>query len=224
MINNKIKHRFFNKNREIARVNRDIKQQNLDDTAKILGVKAQNLITLTQVHSNKVVIVERAFAGDIPQADALVTQTPGLYLGILTADCVPILLAGKNPYVVAAVHAGWRGAVADIIDNTLSTMFSLGAQEIVAALGPCIWQESYEVSNEFYDQIDAPKFMKKYPSGHWHFDLPGYVAAQLLKTGVLHVEPSMANTYTDKNYNSYRRAGHNPEQELKSNLSVIGII
>jgi len=201
--NYKITHKFFNKNY----------QENF----------AERFIILDQIHSSDVVLVDRNFSGEKPKADALITQTPGLCIGVLTADCVPILLASKDGSVVAAVHAGWRGAVATIIENTLASMLSLGASDIVAALGPCIWQESYEISSEFYDQINAPSFFMRKPSGRWHFDLPAYVKAKLLKAGVSHVAPSMANTYSDDNFNSYRRVTHNPGQELKRNLSIIGI-
>ena len=223
--NNKIKHRFFNNNWGIPREDKNLKQQKLDAVAKNLEIAPTNLITLSQIHSADFVLVSTPLEGEIPKADALITQTPGLFIGVLTADCVPILLASKDGQVVAAVHAGWRGAVADIISNTVSAMQRLGAREIVAALGPCIWQESYEVSNDFYDQIGQESFfMKNKSSGRYYFDLPAYVTTKLLKAGVTHIGPSMANTYSDYNFNSYRRTTHYPEQELRSNLSVIGII
>lgn len=223
--NNKIKHRFYNNMYGVSRDDKNLKQQKLDAVAKNLEIEPKKLITLSQIHSADFVIIKSPIEGAIPQADALITQTPGLFLGVLTADCVPILLVSKNTPMVAAVHAGWRGAVAGIIENTVSAMLSLGAQDLVAALGPCIWQESYEVSDDFYDHIAQESFfIKNKNSGRYYFDLPAYVTAKLHKAGVNCVESSMVNTYSNYNFNSYRRTTHHPEQGLKSNLSVIGII
>ena len=224
-INNKIKYKFFNKNWGISRVDQKLKQEQLDNITRNLGAEAKNLIVLSQVHSSDVVLVNEPFHGELPRADALITQTPGLFIGVLTADCAPILLASSDAQIVAAVHAGWRGAVAGILENTISKMHGLGATDLVALVGPCIWQESYEVGDDFYDQIaEKSFFMKNKNSGRYYFDLPAYVTHKLQKAGVRYVEPSMANTYSDNNFNSYRRTTHHPEYELRSNISVIGIV
>lgn len=187
----------------------------------------KNLILLSQIHSSNVVIVNSPLVDDRPQADALITATPGLLLGILTADCVPILLSSKNPQVIAAIHAGWRGAKAGIIKATVLKMRILGACDITAALGPCIWQQSYEVADDFYNNFKASAhqfFLKGHRLGHWYFDLPGYVYDQLLKNGVENIEPSLADTYTTQDqFFSYRRKTHHPTENLEGNISVIGI-
>jgi YfiH family protein len=147
-------------------------------------------------------------------------------LGILTADCVPILLASNEPLVVAAVHAGWRGAKAGIINATIEKMRALGANNITAAIGPCIWQQSYEVADDFYNNFDEAHqfFIKGNRSGHWYFDLPGYVHDQLSNAGVKNIDPSIADTYTCKDqFFSYRRKTHNPAENLAGNISIIGI-
>jgi YfiH family protein len=223
--NKKITHRFLNKSWGIPRDNKKLKQEKLDEVARFLEIEPKNLVTLSQVHSSNYIIINAPLEDNIPEADALITCTPGLFLGVFTADCVPILLACEEAHVVAAVHAGWRGAVASIVENTIGAMQDLGARDISAALGPCIWQESYEVSQEFYDQRaeESAFFIKNKNSNSYYFDLPGYVTARLLKAGVKQVIPSGANTYSDHNFNSYRRTTHYPEYELQSNLSVIGI-
>src|SRR6202012_523293 len=113
------------------------------------------LVTLYQIHSDKVVTVTAPWNEDPPQADALVTATPGLALGILTADCAPVLFADAQARVIGAAHAGWKGALGGVIESTLAAMEKLGASRlhITAAVGPCIAQDSYEVGAEFRDRF-----------------------------------------------------------------------
>jgi YfiH family protein len=194
--------------------------------AHSVGFDVKNLVTVRHLHTPDVLIVDRPFEGNSPEADALITTTPGLLLGILTADCVPVLLSTATGDMVAAIHAGWRGATAGILKATVEKMKDLGAGEIHAALGPCIWQENYEVSQEFYDNLAGdPSFFKTgNRPHHWQFDLPGYVMHGLQATGVQHIEPSLANTYADPNrFFSCRRKTILGESDFGCALSSIGI-
>ena len=121
--------------------------------AKALNVAPENLVNAYQVHSATCVTIDAPFAGEPPQADALVTTTPGLAIGVLTADCAPVLFTSRDGRVVGAAHAGWKGALYGVLEATLEAMQAQGAspRDIVAAIGPCIAQSSYEVGSEFRD-------------------------------------------------------------------------
>jgi polyphenol oxidase len=205
----------------------DCVQENRRRIAQSLGFDAEKLITVRQRHTARVIVVDRPFEGPLLEADALITMTPNLLIGVLTADCVPVLLATSTGDMVAAVHAGWRGAVGGILENTIEKMIALGGKEIQAALGPCIWQDNYEISQEFYDNLkDAPSFFKPGSRpNHWQFDLPGYVMNRLHQAGVHHISPSLANTYTDpKRFFSCRRKTILGEAAFGNGLSAIGIV
>lgn len=173
------------------------------------------LTTCYQVHSATVVTVA-APLHDRPEGDALVTDRPDLVLGVLTADCAPVLLADLDAGVVGAAHAGWKGALAGVTDRTLDAMEALGADRarVHAAIGPCIAQSSYEVDEAFRlrfaqgDEANARFFVPGEP-GHHLFDLEGYVAHRLRAAGVAAVEPLGLDTYADEErFFSYRRATH----------------
>lgn len=205
----------------------DCVQENRRRISQTLGFDEKRFVTIRQRHTPHVIVVERPFEGDLPEADALITMTPNIFIGVLTADCVPVLLSTMAGDMVAAVHAGWRGAVAGILENTIEKMKALGAKEIQAALGPCIWQDTYEVSQEFYDNLkDFPAFFK--PGNrphHWQFDLPGYVMHRLQQTGVQNISPSLANTYTDPaRFFSCRRKTILGEGAYGNGFSGIGIV
>jgi polyphenol oxidase len=180
-----------------------------------LGDGASPLLTCQQVHSPNCVTVTDAWCMEYrPKADAMVTAVKGLALGILTADCVPVLFAHAKAEVIGAAHAGWRGAIGGVLANTIKAMEALGASRrgIVAALGPCIWQVSYEVGPEFpapflaEDPANEKLFGLSARAGHYLFDLPGYVVGTLRKLGVGDVEPSPADTFADETrFFSYRR-------------------
>jgi YfiH family protein len=191
------------------------------------------LVTLYQVHSPDVVRINAAIPHDVrPEADALVTDRPGLLLGILTADCVPVLFADIDAGVIGAAHAGWKGAIHGVTDNTIAAMEQLGAQRsrIVAALGPCIARKSYEVSESF-----ALPFLEQNPAheqffhdarrpGHLMFDIPGYVLARLAAAGVRRAEWVGHDTCAEEEqYFSYRRASLRGEPGYGRQLSVIGL-
>lgn len=190
------------------------------------------LATVHQVHSAEAVTVEQPWPLDQrPRADAMVTDRPGLLLGILTADCAPVLFADVEAGVVGAAHAGWKGALAGVTDSTIAAMLDLGArrERICAAVGPCIAQPSYEVDAAFRDRFlaedrDNDRFLTAGPSGKPHFDLPGYVVHRLLLARIAGVECLRLDTYTDPGrFFSYRRATHRGEPDYGRQISLIGL-
>ena len=189
------------------------------------------LVTVRQVHS-----ADAVEAGDWPDdnrppADALVTDRPGILLGILTADCAPVLLADEDAGVVGAAHAGWRGAVAGVCESVIAAMERLGARRahIAAAIGPAIAMRSYEVDQAFADRLtgDEPaneRFLAGGPAGKPHFDLEAYVAARLAAVGLRTVEALGLDTYSQpERFYSYRRATHAGEPDYGRQLSLIGL-
>ncbi|GAA3786390.1 peptidoglycan editing factor PgeF [Qipengyuania pelagi] len=184
------------------------------------------LILAKQVHSPDVAVVEAPWDGDPPEADGLVAAKSGLVLGIVTADCAPVLLADMQAGVIGAAHAGWRGAQSGVIANTVAAMVDLGAEpsRIVAAVGPCVAQSSYEVDAPFrahFDPEDA-RFFETGREGHWQFDLSGYVAERLRKAGVERVELLGRDTYGDaETFFSFRRATHRGEPTGGRQISLI---
>lgn len=190
------------------------------------------LVTLHQVHSAEAVAVTAPFPDDArPQADALVTDRPGLLLGILTADCVPVLLADAEAGVVGAAHAGWKGALAGVTDSVLATMARLGArrERIAAAIGPCIGRASYEVDDGFVRRFEADdpaneRFFASGRPGHAMFDIEAYVASRLAAAGVARVEALGLDTYADEaRFYSFRRATHRGEPDYGRQISLIGL-
>jgi YfiH family protein len=191
------------------------------------------LVTLHQVHSADAVIVDAPFPDDErPKADALVTNRPGLLLGILTADCAPILFADEAAGVVGAAHAGWKGAIGGVTDATIAAMETLGADRsrIVAAIGPCIARASYEVDEGFLIRFceadpENERFFADGRAGHWQFDLEGYVAARLAAAGIGRIEALGLDTYADEaRFFSYRRATHRGEPGYGREVSLIGLV
>ncbi|MDE2333412.1 MAG: peptidoglycan editing factor PgeF [Rhodospirillales bacterium] len=166
--------------------------ENRARAARALGADPALLVGLTQVHGADVATVTEPWApGAGPRADAMVTAQPGIALGIVTADCAPVLFADAAQGVVGAAHAGWRGALAGVLEATVAAMVALGAREshIAAAIGPCIAQASYEVGADLRDAVLArdladERFFAAGRAGHWQFDLPGYCRARLLAAGV----------------------------------------
>lgn len=188
------------------------------------------LVTVYQVHSPDCVTAGQWSEADRPHADALVTATPGLLLGIVTADCAPVLLADRAG-VVGAIHAGWKGALTGVVENTVAAMVALGARPdgIAAAIGPCIAQASYEVDDSFrarflaHDAANARFFAPGRP-GHHQFDLEGYVARRLACAGVTRVEPLGLDTYDDESrFFSFRRATHRAQPAYGRQFSLIGL-
>lgn len=190
------------------------------------------LVTVRQVHSSVCVTVDAPIADDArPEADALVTDRPGLLLGVLTADCAPVLLADAEAGVVGAAHAGWKGALGGVTDTTIAAMEGLGArrERIATAIGPTIGRASYEVDDAFRARFcaDDPaneRFFVDGRPGHARFDLPAYVAARLAAAGVATVWIADRDTYAlDADYFSYRRATHRGEPGYGRQISLIGV-
>jgi YfiH family protein len=191
------------------------------------------LVTVYQVHSAHCVVAGDELWTDEerPRADALVTDRPGVLLGVLTADCAPVLLADREAGVVGAAHAGWKGAIGGVTDSTIAAMESLGASaaRIVAAIGPCIARQSYEVDEGFRARFCADdganaRFFEAGRKGHHQFDLEGYVAARLESAGIVAVERMGLDTYADPDrFFSYRRATHRGEPAYGREISLIGL-
>lgn len=190
------------------------------------------LATVFQVHSADAVIADSPWPQEErPKADAMATDRPGLLLGIVTADCAPVLLADAKAGVIGAAHAGWRGAVAGVTDSAIAAMESLGArrERIAAAVGPCIAQPSYEVDEAFRSHfVDMDhgneRFFVADSEGRPHFDLPGYVRHRLLAAGIGEVETILLDTYADPDrFYSYRRSTHRGEPDYGRQISLIGL-
>lgn len=188
------------------------------------------LVTVFQVHSADAVTVDAPLS-ERPRADALVTDRPGLVLGILTADCAPVLLADRDAGVIGAAHAGWKGAFAGVTESTIAAMEALGARRdrIAAAIGPCIARASYEVDDGFLARFatadpDNERFFALGRPGHHQFDLEAYVAWQLAAAGLRRVEMLGLDTYGDaERFFSYRRATHRGEPDYGRQISLIAL-
>jgi YfiH family protein len=190
------------------------------------------LATVHQVHSAEVVYAERPWPqNEGPRVDGMVTDRPNLLLGILTADCAPVLFADREAGVVGAAHAGWRGALAGVTDATIAAMERLGARRdrIQAAVGPCIAQPSYEVDQGFrvrFMEVDPAnhRFFVDGGAGKPRFDLEAYVVHRLIAAGVGEVEALNLDTYAhDDRFYSYRRATHRGEADYGRQLSAIAL-
>ncbi len=188
-----------------------------------------------QVHSPDVVVVDESWddsAAGRPVADAVVTATPGIVLGIVTADCGPILFADRHAGVIGAAHAGWRGAVDGVLENTIAAMEALGAQRerIAAVLGPTIAQPSYEVDAPFRAHFgaDAEPFFAPAPerdgTPRWHFDLPGFITAQLAASGLSKIADLGRDTFSHvARYHSHRRSSQAGEANYGRQISMIAL-
>jgi YfiH family protein len=202
--------------------------ENRQRVAQALGT--QSLVSLSQIHSDVVHVVP-GWDGGRPEGDGMVTKTPGIALGILTADCAPVLFADAKAGVIGAAHAGWKGAIGGVLEATVAAMEKLGADKsrIQAAIGPCISQASYEVGFEFRDKfLEAGGLrMRKFfvPSdkeSHYRFDLEGYAAHRLEQAGIGGIEKLGVCTYPAENgYFSYRRTTHRGEPDYGREISAI---
>jgi YfiH family protein len=204
-------------------------QENRARAAAVLGVELSHLLTCYQIHSNIAVTADGPFAGR-PEADSVVTKTPGLACGALAADCAPILLADAEARVVASAHAGWKGALGGIVAATVEAMVAQGArrERIVAAVGPCIGQTSYEVGEDFMDRFsqEAPGSERFFAPGRApqkrQFDLPGFVLKRLSEAGVERAEWIGRDTCAEENlFFSNRRGFLRGEPDYGRLLSAI---
>ncbi len=201
--------------------------------AATMGLKPTHLLTNAQIHGNRVVIADRPYDGKArPRADAMVTRHPGLGLGILTADCAPVLFADRRAAVVGAAHAGWKGALNGVLEATVDGMIALGAgvDTLVAAVGPTIQQPCYQVDEGFRlsflhtNPSYARFFLADDKPGKYRFDLPGFVVFRLRRLGLKTVEALACDTYGASDlFFSYRRACHSNEPDYGRQLSVIAL-
>lgn len=197
--------------------------------ADAMGIAPDALVTVHQVHSPQVVTVTGPAQGDRPRADAMVTATPGLGLGILTADCQPVLFADAAAGVIGAAHAGWRGTFDGVLEATVDAMETLGAKraDITAVIGPTISQAAYEVGPEFFETFtdedrDNARFFINGVNGRYLFDLPAFGLSRLRAAGVGHAEWTRHCTYRDPaRFFSYRRTTHAGEADYGRLISVI---
>nr|WP_246665311.1 peptidoglycan editing factor PgeF [Rhizobium tropici] len=210
---------------------RDHVQENRRRVAGWFGLPLDQLATVHQVHSPDVVTIGAQYDGSRPQADAMVTATPGVALGVLAADCGPILFADPENRVIGAAHAGWKGALTGVLENTIDAMEALGARReaIIACLGPSISQSSYEVGPEFVERFLAHDlgyaryFAPSQRDGHAMFDLPSLTVDRLRKAGVT-AESLNLCTYPDsERFFSYRRTTHAGEPDYGRQISAIAI-
>lgn len=201
--------------------------------AAALGVHAGRLLTPFQIHSLDVVVVKEPWTRDSrPRADAIVTQTPRLAIGVSTADCGPLLLADNKAGVIGAAHAGWRGALLGVIEATVASMEQLGADRsrIAAALGPTIRQPNYEVGPEFVerflaaDSANARYFTPSQREGRALFDLCGYIAQRVERAGIAQFEDLGLCTYEEpERFFSYRRSTHGGEPDYGRHINAIAL-
>jgi len=224
-----IKFHFFGKD---CIINRALSERSeLNKSLAKQQFSFERVLFVNQIHGNEVVVVDGASKihgdQDLPKADAIVTNLKNIVIGVITADCAPVLLFDAKKNIIAAAHAGWRGAKFGVLQNTIAAMKKLGAVDIEAFIGPMIQQESYEISQEFFDDfISDNQENKKYcidgdkPQKFW-FDLPSYVEDILQKLGVKVVNAKIDTYKNETNFFSFRRSTHRGEQDCGRNVSVI---
>lgn len=198
--------------------------------AEHLGVAPTHFLTAFQIHSPDVAVATEPWDNaSRPRADAMVTKVPGLALGVTAADCGPILFVDPAARVIGAAHSGWKGAIGGVLENTIAAMENLGAarKDIIAAIGPLIRQQSYEVGAEFvtrFTDTDAGNskfFVSSANTGHAMFDLAGFIRMRLERAGIAIVDDVDVDTYADERFFSYRRATHRKEPDYGRNIHAI---
>ena len=206
-----------------------------ENRRRAIAAVARNakLVTVHQIHSPEVIYADAPWADDgRPRADAMVTNRPGLALGILTADCAPVLLAEAEAGVIGAAHAGWKGALGGVVEATVAAMERLGADRarIAAAVGPCIARRSYEVDENFFRRFAEAEpenerfFAAGEREGHHQFDLEGFVLSRLAAAGLGRIEALGEDTYSQPHrFFSYRRATHRGEADYGRQVSLIAL-
>jgi YfiH family protein len=213
-----------------------------DDAAKVaenrrrmaerMGVVPERFLTLYQIHSPNVVVADGPWNGGArPKADAIVTRTDSLAIGVTAADCGPILLVDPGARVIGSAHAGWKGALTGVLESTIDAMEKLGADRggIVAAIGPLIRQHSYEVGSEFVERfLDADAeygrfFLPGERDGHSMFDLAAFIRMRLENAGVLVIDDLGVDTYSDQRFFSYRRSVHRKEPDYGRHVHCIAL-
>lgn len=208
-------------------------KENRARVAQTLSIEGDKLLTVHQIHSPTVIQVTQAWTpADAPRADAMVTNEPNIALGVLAADCAPVLFADATARVAGAAHAGWKGAFGGVLEATIEAMIDLGAarERIVAAIGPCISRNAYEVGPEFIarfleaDNANSKWFTPSERENHFMFDLPAYAASRLEGAQISTVAQLGLCTYADdKRFFSYRRTTHRGEGDYGRQMSAIAL-
>lgn len=206
-------------------------RENRARVAGWFGEDLDHLATLYQVHSPYVIVVDGPVSGERPKADGQVTATPGIVLGVLTADCGPVLFTDPQARVIGAAHAGWKGALGGVLESTIDAMVSLGARRdrIVACLGPSISHRNYEVGAEFVERFVsvndsyATYFRPSDRDGHAMFDLPGLTIKRLTEAGVAAENLDICTYADEERFFSYRRTTHRQEPDYGRQISAICI-
>ena len=200
--------------------------------AEEMAVTPSHFLSVHQIHSPDAAVATGPWRGPArPRADAIVTRTEGLSIGVTAADCGPILLVDPGARVIGAAHAGSKGALTGIVESTVEAMERLGAERagIVAAIGPLIRQHSYEVGGEFVERFveadaeNAPFFLPAPREGHAMFDLAGYIRMRLEDAGVLMIDDIGVDTYSDERFYSYRRSVHRKEPDYGRHVHAIAL-
>jgi len=199
--------------------------------AEQMGVAPEHFLSVHQIHSPDVVVATGPWQGDKPRADALVTRTEGIAIGVTAADCGPILFVDPAARVIGAAHAGWKGALTGVLESTVAAMEKLGADRggILAAIGPLIRQHSYEVGGEFVERFldadadNAVFFIPSVRDGHAMFDLAGFIRMRLENAGVLMIDDIGVDTYSDERFYSYRRSVHRNEPDYGRHIHAIAL-
>ena len=200
--------------------------------AEHMGVSPGNFLSLHQIHSPDTIIATEPWPATArPKADAIVTRVEGLAIGVSAADCGPILFVDPNARVIGAAHAGWKGALTGVLESTIEAMERLGAERsrMIAAIGPLIRQESYEVGGEFVarfieaDAENAVFFLPSAREGHAMFDLAGFIRRRLESAGVLLIDDIGLDTYSDERFFSYRRSVHRKEPDYGRHVHAIAL-
>jgi YfiH family protein len=200
--------------------------------AERMGVTPEHFLSVWQIHSPDAVVASGPWEGaSRPRADAIVTRSEGLAIGVTAADCGPILFVDPNARVIGAAHAGWKGALTGVLESTVDAMEKLGAErgDIVAAIGPLIRQHSYEVGDEFVERFieaDAENGVFFIPSTrerHAMFDLAGFIRMRLEAAGVLMIDDIGVDTYSDERFYSYRRSVHRKEPDYGRHIHAIAL-
>lgn len=214
--------------------NADAVRENRMRVAAKLGIEHSNVLTVRQVHSARALVADRGWRQEsLPEADAIVTAERGVGIGVLTADCTPVLFCDATAAVIGAAHAGWRGAKNGVIESVIQEMETLGArrERICTAVGPAISQAAYEVGEDFRenflaeDENNATFFSYNGNNGRPHFDLPGYCQKRLTLAGIGSIEQMGLCTYGDESlFYSYRRSIHRGEADYGRQISAIVIL
>ena len=204
--------------------------KNLNLVSKKIGCKDEVLITLNQIHSNKVVYFENesSIKNKLP-GDAIVTKIKNVAIGILTADCAPILLYDHSKKIIGCIHSGWKGALNGVIKNTVKKFKELNSNidNLIAVVGPCIGKESYEVKIDFYERfvsqnLEHKEFFKKISDERYIFDLRGFINNEISNSNIKNIENIEKDTFSEEEFfYSYRRTRRNKEQDYGRCISVI---